>query len=798
MRSNSPGRAAPGEPGIDPRWTHGAKDAVGTSATSASRVWFTMHRGSVTELYYPTVDRPQVRDVVFCVSDGASFIHDEKRHLRHRVRKLAPDALGFEVVSDDPDGRYKLVKEVITAPGHDALLIRVRLDSERSDLRIFALIAPHLDGDGWGDRGYVTEIAGRPVLAGEGSKTWLMAGATAAWRHRTAGFVGRSDGWMDLMQNRSLTARWDEALDGNVCLAGEIDIRESSEFTLAIAFGESQQHAAAALLRTLGQPWAEHKALFVEQWAHRAVPALPLDAVAADGGRTYRTSRAILAAHEDKAHPGAIISSLSIPWGDIRGPGEIDRYHLVWTRNLYNSATALLAAGDLDTPLRALTFLACTQTPEGGFYQNFWADGRPYWTGIQLDEVSLPILLAWQLWGANALRGFDPWPMVRAAARYLIAHGPVTNRDRWEENCGFSPFTLATNIAGLVCAAEFARDRDERQLEQLFLDWADFLNAHVEAWTVTSTGTLVPGISRHYVRIQRRDAGLPAEPEDVDVGEVPIANRAPHEPQAFPAREVVDPGFLELVRLGVRHPSDPLIEDSVRVIDATLKIELPQGPGWHRYSHDGYGEGPDGRPFRGNGVGRVWPLLTGERAHYELARGNDVAPYVRAMEGFATEAGLLSEQLWDQPDSPRQRLQFGGPTGAATPLCWAHAEYLKLLRSCADRQVFDRLAPVADRYIHGSPRFDLDIWKFDRQVGTVVAGRTVRWIAPRAFTLRITADAWATERDVRSTDHEIGLSWVDLTTDPSGGLLQFTFMWADEQRWEGRNFELRAVPPRGY
>lgn len=803
MRSATPGRAAPGEPGIEPRWTHGAKDAIGTAASSASQVWFTVHRGSLTEIFYPTLDEPQVRDVVFVVSDGATFVHDEKRHLKHHVAKMAPDALGFVVTSEDPDGRYRLVKEILVDPERSCLLVRLSLEPDlslRGKLRLFVLIAPHLDGDGWGDRAYVTEMAGRPVLAAEGNETWMMAAANVPWKARSAGFVGRSDGWLDLMQNRRLTSTWDEALDGNVALSGELDLSDRQEFTFGLAFGASDQHAASTLFQALGHRWSEQKPRFLRQWDRAATGTLPLDEVTWDGGRLYRTSRAILQAHEDKTYPGAITASLSIPWGDVRGDTEIGGYHLVWTRDLYNSATGLLATGDLRTPLRSLIYLACTQNPDGGFYQNFWIDGRPYWTGVQLDEVSFPILLAYRLWKADALGNFDPWPMVRRAARYLVARGPITVQERWEENCGFSPSTLAASIAAMVCAAAFAKDRADPVLERAFLDWGDFLESHVEAWTVTVKGTLVPGISRHYIRIQPRDPAAPDAEEDADAGVVPIRNRDPRSQQEFAAKDVIDPGFLELVRLGVRRPGDPLIEDSLRVVDATLKVDLPQGPCWHRYNHDGYGEGPDGEPFQGWGVGRAWPLLTGERAHYELAAGRDVSPLLRAIEGFANEVGLLSEQLWDQPDSPKQRLRFGGPTGGAMPLCWAHAEYVKLVRSRADGVVFDRIAAVAERYLAGTAtRRDLEVWKFDRQIRRIAAGRTLRWIAETPFVLRVTTDGWATERDLPSTDHEIGLSWVDLATAAgSTAPVQFTFLWRSTNQWEGRNFQVDTVIPRGY
>src|SRR4029077_19914103 len=271
-------------------------------------------------------------------------------------------------------------------------------------------------------------------------------------------------------------------------------------------------------------------------------------------------------------------ASLSIPWGQARGDTDIGGYHLVWTRDLVNSATGLLASGDTDTPLRALIYLACSQRPDGGFHQNFWIDGEPYWRGIQLDEVAFPILLAWDLRAADGLRDFDPYPMVLRAAGYLIEHGPATPQERWEENAGYSPSTLGSNIAGLICAACFARDRGDQVSAQFLEEYADFLEAHIEDWTVTNQGFLVPGIKRHYVRINPTDVGDPDAGEHLDGKMVSIHNRSAGVAYQFPVAEIVDGGFLELVRYGIRKASTPSMEDSLRVIDATLKTDFPAGP----------------------------------------------------------------------------------------------------------------------------------------------------------------------------------------------------------------------------
>ena len=223
----------------------------------------------------------------------------------------------------------------------------------------------------------------------------------------------------------------------------------------------------------------------------------------------------------------------------------------------------------------------------------------------------------------KALQDFDPYPMIAQAAAYLVRHGPVTQQERWEEVSGYSPSTLASNIAALICAACFSRERGDEPTAKFLEDYADFLDSHVESWTVTTQGSLVPGISRHYIRILPESVDNRQPEEDPNRGALTIANRPPDAQHKFPAKDIVDAGFLELVRYGIRKADDPLMVDSLHVVDAVLKVDTPFGPCWHRYNNDGYGQREDGGPFVTWGKGRAWPLLSGERGHYELAAGHD-------------------------------------------------------------------------------------------------------------------------------------------------------------------------------
>ena len=735
---------ATGGPGIPPRWARSDKDGVGTAYSALSRVWFTVSRGMLNEVYYPTIDRPQIRDLQYLVSDGQTFFHDSRRHMESTHEYLAPNSLGFRITSADPDGRYRIIKEIITDPHQDCVLMHTRLEADAAllpQLRLFALLAPHLEVGGRGNNGNVVNTAWGKVLTANKGGTWLALGATVPFARCSCGYAGTTDGWQDLAQNFQMDWEFDSAPDGNIALTGELDLRNGQEFVLGLAFGDSLHSALVVLAQALAVPFAEHRAEFIEQWHRGHAHGQPgKKKVTGDGDRLYGVSHNLIMAHEDKTYDGALIASLSIPWGEARGDDDLGGYHLVWTRDMCNSAMAMLAVGHDSIPFRALIYLAYVQRDDGGFYQNFWLNGEPYWRGAQLDEVAFPILLAWHLHTAKALKDFDPWPMVLRAAGYLIREGPATPQERWEEASGYSPSTLAACIAALICAASFARERSKMATAHYLEEYADFLDSHLEAWTVTKEGTLVPGIRRHFIRIHPVDLKDPQADEDPNRSVLVLRNQPPGVQAAFPAKDVVDAGFLELVRYGIRQPGDPLIEDSLRVVDAVLKVDTPFGPCWRRYNHDGYGQRQDGGPFEGWGRGRAWPLLTGERGHYELAAGRDVQPFLRAMEGFATATGLLAEQIWDEPDQPKAHMHLGRPTGSAMPLAWAHAEYIKLVRSAADGRVFDLIPEVADRYRKRRAGKPLEIWNFNRQVKAMASGGILRIQASFPFRLHWTGN----------------------------------------------------------
>lgn len=773
-----------GAPGAEARWTPSTKDGVGTAYHTSCQVWFTLAEGIVNEVYYPHVDRPNTRDLQFLITDGESFMHEERRDLDHRVEYPEQDTLLVRLTNSDRAGRYRIVKEVLCDPHHSVLLVQTRVEiadeSLRGKLRVFALLAPHLNRGGSHNSAIVCNTAGRALFHmwradaakdPNSSDLHMAFGAQPDFLRRSCGYVGASDGWQDL-QNFVMDWEFPSAEDGNIAVLGECDLSQGGEFLLALGFGRSPLGGATKVLHAFATPYAKHRKAFVEDW-REVCAGEDYAAFTGDEGFLFRLSRNLLHAHEDKIFCGAIVASMSIPWGETKGDDKIGGYHLVWPRDLMQSCTGLLATGHTDAPGRALIWLASLQEKNGQLPQNAWIDGDAFWTGLQLDEVAAPIILAWRVREAKAMQQFDPWIVVSRAAGYLIHWGPVTMQERWEECSGYSPSTLAISIAALVIVAEFARDRDDKATADFALSYADWLESHLEDWTVTTCGELVPGKPRHYVRITPASADDPHARAEPDTAILEIVNGG----GKHPARNVVSLEFLQLVRLGVRDAHDPAIVDTIAVVDEVLRHELPPGFSWRRYNHDGYGQHEDGTAFDGTGMGGCWPLLTGERGHYELAAGRDPKPFIEAMERFANAGGMLPEQVWCGDDLPD--LKRGQPTGSAMPLCWAHAEYMTLVRSAADGAVFDRVAPVHERYVRSRPTSRYEMWSLAHRPAIIPAGLILRVIAPGPGIVCYHAEpSTAAMCEITTQSTEFGCDYADLPTAglDSGEKITFTFL----------------------
>ena len=793
--------AAFGAPGLEPRWTSSRKDGIGTAYAASSRVWFTVSHGILNEIYYPTIDRPQTRDMELLLTDGETFLHEEKRDLDIEFQYADGDSLAVRVVAKDREGRYTITKEIISDPHHPIVLMHVKIEGNEqviSRMKAYALLAPHLEVGGEGNSARSLEVAGQnAVLAWKGG-TSLAMGVDCGFTRTSCGYVGTSDGYQDLSSNMRMDWAFGQAMDGNIAVMGEVDIALHREFTIALGFGSGHHAALSGMMQSLSTPFDIHMKRYIEQW-HRAASPERLAAKSMDGGRLMRISHNVILAHEDKTYSGAFIASASIPWGSHKSDDDLGGYHLVWTRDMVQSATALLACGRVDTARRALVYLACTQRPDGSFAQNFWIDGTPYWSGIQLDEVAFPIMLAWRLWKQNGLGNFDVFPFVENAAAFLVRYAPVTQQERWEENAGYSPSTLAAVISGLICAADIARAYNSPELASFLEDHADWLEAHLDEWTVTEDGVLLPEVKRHYMRIHPPLCGDPFASDHCEQMTVHLSNREPGQKFEFEAREIIDGGFLELVRYGIRRADDPLVIDTLKVIDHVLKIDTQFGPCWRRYNHDGYGQTHDGGAYLGWGQGRAWPLLTGERAHYELAMGKDVSHLIAAMEGFSSKGGMLPEQIWDYKDMPEEGMFFGRAAGSAQPLVWAHAEYVKLLRSATDGKVFDRISAVEERYAvpaaERKPRNPVEIFQLGRPIANIQAGQTLRVLDGSRVRVLWTADDWKTSQtlDARTAGYPGFYADIPTATEQSGNI-SFTLYWPEQDRWLGKNFSVQVAP----
>lgn len=686
------GSPAPGRPGAPALWTPANKVGFGTARGESSRVWYTLGAsGELTEVYYPTLGTPSVRDLRFVVSDGRTFAEAEQDATEHRVELVDPRSLTFRQVNTARSGRYRLTKTYVTDPDKDVLLIDVRFESLSGEpYALHVVYDPSLSNDGMDDSG--TSHDGE--LFASDAKAASVLVARPGFTRTSSGFLGVSDGWTDLRDDYRLDWSFGSASEGNVVQTARVavDGRARQRVTLALGFGPTVREAHQAARGSLAAGFQEVARRYAEGW-HSYLDALPPAPASARPWRTtYGVSVMVLAASEDKTFRGAFIASPSMPW--VWGTG-LERpsgaYHLVWSRDLYQIATGLLAAGDRQGAERALDHLfQVQQKPDGSFPQNAEVDGTPHWTSLQLDEVALPIVLAWQLGRADARTYTEH---IRKAADFLVANGPVTPQERWENQGGYSPGTIAAEVAGLVCAADLARRNGDTASAERYEATADAWQRQVEGWTVTSNGPLAP--HPYYLRLTKD--GNPNAGTTYSIGD--------GGPSAMDQRRVVDPSFLELVRLGVKPADDPAIVRSLAVVDARLRVETPHGPFWHRFDFDGYGETREGGPWEisepdtGRTLGRAWPLFAGERGEYALTVGQPAEDFLAAMARSGNDGFMLPEQVWDgRPPSGQPGFVPGEGTFSATPLTWSHAQFVRLAWSIQAGHPVEQPAVVACRY----------------------------------------------------------------------------------------------------
>ena len=760
-----------GWPGIPARWTSSAKSAVGTALNPASKIWYSISHGILNEIYYPQVDHACTRDAEFLVTDGCVFFSEEKRHTRASVYNFAEGIPGYIIHTSCVENRYHIRKEIVADPTRDSLLMKVSFSQKRNSLlplRLFFLVAPHLGNHGNDNTGYYGKYKGFPMLIAERKDVSMAVACSSPWLRGSAGFVGFSDGWQDLFQHKQMMWEFERAENGNIALVAEIDLSVVSDFVISIGFGRNSDEAGMRAMSAIYSDYLQLKKQFIKEWRRWQKRLFAIENFKEKvQSSIFRISASLLKVHESKRHPGGLIASLSIPWGYSKGDDELGGYHLVWPRDMVQVAGGLLAAGAFNEARRVLNYLMITQEEDGHWPQNMWLDGSPYWKGIQMDQTASPILLVDLIhrekkMSREEIKQF--WPMIKKAAVFLIKNGPATDQDRWEENAGYSTYTLAVEIAALCVAAEFAALNQEEELAVFFKEVAESWNGSVEWWTYVAGTDLAKscGVDGYYVRINPRDNFFSGADNTTTVT---ISNRTPADNRCNPF-EMVSPDALALVRLGLRQATDERIINTLVVLDKTLKFEGPGGPLWFRYNRDGYGEHKNGDAFNGTGEGRPWPLLTGERGHYELASGNVAfaKALLKTMENYSNSCGLIPEQIWDSPDIPEKELFFGKPSGAAMPLVWAHAEYLKLVRSIQLGYVFDRPTIMSDKKLTNKINEDLFILKIWDSNDLVPLGRNIRILT--LLPAEIMLQEGDGEKKARTTNGlSIGINYADFFSD---------------------------------
>ena len=766
---------APGAPGQPSLWSHSGKTGIGTSfenythngysdsgsTGTISKVWFSIAQGVLTETMYGLIHEAQLKELQFFIK-GNGFLDEEKKDTLSTIDYLNKDAQGrptslaYKIVNKDKDGKYEIEKHIFTDPDSHALMMRVTFRAH-DDVTAYLYVDPAIANTGSNDS---ASHADNTWTASDGN-TSMSLKTTANVVQSTVGFAGVSDGIGELKQQGSLGKTYSSTGDkkGNVAFTLELKPfkkNDTAQWDVVLGFGKTASESRTTAEQTLNKGYEKVLAHYNGDgdaigWQDflQSLPALEkLSATATDGGKLLYTSAMVLKAQEDKTHAGAFIASLSNPWGDIKSAEKsATGYKAVWPRDFYQVAMAMLALGDTQSPRIAFEYLEKVQananTPgytgtPGWFLQKTHVNGDVEWVGVQLDQTAMPIMLGWRLWKDGVLNDseINHWynKMLKPAANFLVDGGavkilwndsvvkpPFTQQERWEEQQGYSPSTTAAIIAGLVSAADIATHIGDAENAKRYLAAADKYSADLDTLYYTTKGSLTGdhGNGHYYLRMNSNEDPNDHSPLDERNGQ-----------SVSDESLVIDGGFLELVRYGVRAATDEKIQETLPEYD---NLKLPdllrtkyeftfpgvEGtfPGWRRYGVDGYGE--DSATGAGYAAqhdtstaaqrGRVWPFSTGERGHYELQLAKTTNTldakklrdtYVKAMELFANEGMMLPEQVWDGVgDNSVYNYAPGEGTNSATPLAWTHAEYIKLLRSLSDESVWDRNASTEARYV---------------------------------------------------------------------------------------------------
>jgi glucoamylase len=747
---------ATGGPGALSHFDLARKDCLGTARNTTSKIWYTVADGVLSDVYAPTIDTTNVETMQFLVTDGSSFTDLQTRDTTYTV---SADSTGMvcTVTSTAKSGAYRLTTTYLTDPARPSVVVQTSytpLTSAAASYRVYVRLDATVGGNGGGgsgnggaDNAVIDTTTGSPVPVSYDTNTktnaanrdyavpsFLALRADQPFGVVSSGFVGTpSDGLAQLDSAHSLTPT-DSALDGNVEQTAQVRFDKHGDAMLALGFGTTQASAVATASATVGRPFGSLRGQYRSGWlsydealnapSGRLPGLTPAQQAAAV--HEYYVSANVLKASEDKTFPGAIVASLASPWGQAVSAGDpantyFGSYREVFSRDLYEAWTGLLTDGDLATARAATRFLLeKQQLPDGSLPRNSLLNGKlaPDSFNTQLDEVAYPILMVLQ----SGLAGdAGLWPHVQAAANYLIAHGPSFGPERWEEQSGYSPSTIAAEIAGLVAAGTIAQQHASPADARIWLATADQYQRSIKGWTVTTNGPL--SSQPYFIRLSK--TGDPNAAISYNVG-----NGGP----TLDQRAVIDAGFLELVRLGELPATDPDVLNSLTVADKTIEKQTASGPGWLRYNGDGYGDchilpdhscSVEGQPWAPSdmGTGHIWPVLSAERGEQDLGTGQatSAGQLLAAMGAMSSGVGLVPEQVWDAPDvaaSPfgtdptTASIGFvnGKPDGSAAPLTWGAGSLVRLTADLTAGRLLERPAQTVDRYItHTQPATTLTV-----------------------------------------------------------------------------------------
>jgi glucan 1,4-alpha-glucosidase len=730
--------SAPDGPGVLSHFGLGRKDCLGTARNTTSKVWYTVADGALSDVYYPTVDNTNVETLQYIVTDGATFSDLQTRDMTYSVQALDRSGMECRVITTAKSGKYQIVTDYVTDPGRNAVLMRVSFQPHVKGLRFYVRLDPSVNGNGGGggvaanggsDSATTDTTTGHPIPVAFDEVTatnaanrdyaqpvYVALDASTSFTQVTVGFAGvGSDGLVQLDSAHTLTNLFTDATNGNIVATAQVTLPPHGDFTLALGFGSTQAEAVQMAKESLDDGFQAARKSYEAGWAAyddalerppSKLPGLKKRRVKELSDAYYLSANLVKAA-EDKTFPGAIVKSLAAPWGQAISAGDpsntfFGSYREVFARDLYEAWTALLVAGDLATARDAVDFLFDRQQQaDGSMPRNSLVNGKlaPDSFGTQLDETAYAIMMADQLGMTDATLYQNH---IKPAANFLIVHGPAFGSERWEEQTGYSPSTIAAEIAGLVAAAHLAQANSDALSAQIFLGAADDYQRSVKAWTVTTNGPLAS--HPYFIRLSK--TGDPDAAISYNVG-----NGGP----TLDQRAVIDAGFLELTRLGALPATDAAITESLPVVDATIETVTTGGRGWHRYNGDGYGDGAnDGHPWApsGQGTGHLWPVLTAERAAYTLQSGDPAgaASLADTIARFAGGVGLIPEQDWELPDLAASPFgtdptvasigfTTGQPAGSAAPLTWSAAAFVRLLGDLGAGQLLEQPVATFSRYV---------------------------------------------------------------------------------------------------